>query len=93
MYALSKAYVQKLGWKFGKYFFNLQQKFILIHNNYIFLSPNFNELLKFAQCLGGGIGRRVGFKIQCLRTCGFDSHPRYISKTQQAARQSVAFFS
>ena len=32
----------------------------------------------WCQCLGGGIGRRAGFKIQCLRTCGFDSHPRYL---------------
>ena len=29
------------------------------------------------QCLGGGIGRRAGFKIQFLRECGFDSRPRY----------------
>jgi hypothetical protein len=28
-------------------------------------------------CLGGGIGRRAGFKIQFFRECGFDSHPRY----------------
>ena len=29
-------------------------------------------------CLGGGIGRRAGFKIQFFRECGFDSHPRYM---------------
>ena len=29
------------------------------------------------KCPGGGIGRRAGFKIQCLRTCGFDSRPGY----------------
>ena len=32
------------------------------------------------KCLGGGIGRRAGFKIQFLRKCGFDSRPRYIKK-------------
>ena len=32
---------------------------------------------KYKQCLGGGIGRRAGFKIQFFRECGFDSHPRY----------------
>ena len=30
-------------------------------------------------CLGGGTGRRAGFKIQFLRKCGFDSRPRYKS--------------
>jgi hypothetical protein len=33
--------------------------------------------LQFHGSLGGGIGRRAGFKIQFLRECGFDSRPRY----------------
>ena len=34
--------------------------------------------LNYGICLDGGIGRRVGLKIQCpMRTCGFDSHSRY----------------
>ncbi len=36
---------------------------------------------KYKQCLGGGIGRRAGFKIQFFRECGFDSHPRYFFKS------------
>ena len=32
-----------------------------------------------ASCLGGGTGRRAGFKIQFFRECGFDSHPRYFN--------------
>ena len=35
--------------------------------------------LQFHGSLGGGIGRRAGFKIQFLRECGFDSRPRYSS--------------
>ncbi len=31
----------------------------------------------FAQCPGGGIGRRDGLKIRFLRECGFDPHPGY----------------
>ena len=30
-----------------------------------------------SNCLGGGIGRRAGFKTQYLTMCGFDSRPRY----------------
>ena len=32
-------------------------------------------------CLGGGTGRRAGFKIQFFRECGFDSHLEYFKKT------------
>ena len=45
-----------------------------------------------SDCLGGGIGRRVGFKIQFFRECGFDSHPRYLIKTQLFKKIRVAFF-
>ena len=31
-------------------------------------------------CLGGGTGRRAGFKIQFFRECGFDSHLEYTKK-------------
>ena len=34
--------------------------------------------MQSAKCLGGGTGRRAGFKIQFFRECGFDSHPRYL---------------
>ena len=32
--------------------------------------------------LGGGTGRRAGFKIQFFRKCGFDSRLEYILKPQ-----------
>ena len=33
--------------------------------------------IPISKCPGGGIGRRVGLKHQCLRTCRFDSGPGY----------------
>ena len=37
-----------------------------------------------APCPGGGIGRRAGFKILCLRACRFDSGSGYKKKPQHA---------
>ena len=42
--------------------------------------------LHFHRSLGGGIGRRAGFKIQFLRECGFDSRPRYQSLVLRRTR-------
>ncbi len=36
--------------------------------------------LGYYTCPGGGIGRRVGLKHQCLRACRFDSGPGYFDK-------------
>ncbi len=47
---------------------------------YFIALPSFCGLpfwTRWTTCLGGGIGRRAGFKIQFPRECGFDSHPRY----------------
>ena len=44
------------------------------HGNVYFRSPFFSGSPTGP---GGGIGRRAGFKIQCLRACGFDSRPGY----------------
>ena len=41
--------------------------------------------LQFHGSLGGGIGRRAGFKIQFLRECGFDSRPRYQIPSNEVA--------
>ena len=47
-------------------------------------------------CLGGGTGRRAGFKIQFLRECGFDSRPRYKKQSESEKRKrfilNSAFF-
>ena len=49
----------------------MPEKLNLRKNNLLFLTPCQKK------CLGGGTGRRAGFKIQFFRECGFDSHPRY----------------
>lgn len=45
------------------------------------------RLLPGAPRLCGGIGRRAGFKHQCSRTCGFDSHHRHQRPTHAPTRR------
>ena len=37
------------------------------------------DKVKLVPCLGGGIGRRAGLKIQYRKVCRFDSDPRHHS--------------
>ena len=44
---------------------------------FIVLQSGFTKSSVKQVCSSGGTGRRAGFKIQCFRTCGFDSHLEY----------------
>ena len=46
-------------------------------------------VLQTANCLGGGIGRRAGFKIRFFRECGFDSHPRHKTVNEESVGETV----
>ncbi len=42
-------------------------------------------------CLSGGIGRHVGFKIQCFTACRFDSGLRYLKRKALYLQGFVCF--
>ena len=46
---------------------------------------------KHFECLGGGTGRRAGFKILFFRECRFDSGPRYKNSVRNRAKAKISY--